>query len=86
MANLVSIAFFSDYAWYDTMHGAAYYELTGGVVQKNPAYPAAPPLRRMKNIRSIIRELGTGNSLYDFVGNERIARELNNPEYYLDGP
>ena len=39
MANLVSTAFSSDYTWYDTMHGAAYYELVGGDVSKNPAYP-----------------------------------------------
>ena len=39
MANLVSTAFSSDYAWYETMHGAAYYELTRGGVLKKPGLP-----------------------------------------------
>jgi hypothetical protein len=52
MANLVLTAFSSNYRWYETMHGAAYYELTGGVVQKNPAYPDVPPVWRVRNIRS----------------------------------
>ena len=66
------------------MHGAAYYELTGGIVQKNPAYPEVPPVRRMKNTRSILSYLGIGDTLYDFVGNDRIAHLLNHPENYLD--
>jgi glucose-6-phosphate isomerase len=66
------------------MQGAAYYELTGGGVLKNPAYPEVPPVRRVRNINSIIRELGDGNTLYDFVGNDRIAHLLNHPENYFD--
>jgi len=62
----------------------AYYELTGGVVQKNPAYPEVPPVRRVRNIRSGMSELGPRNSLYDFIGDDRIARVLNKPEDYLD--
>ena len=62
----------------------AYYELDGGAVQKNPAYPEVPQVRRVRNIRSIVQDLGPGNTLYDFVGNERIARVLNNPENYMD--
>jgi glucose-6-phosphate isomerase len=82
MANLVSTAFTSDYRWYDTMHGAAYYELTGGVVLKNPAYPAVPMLRRVRNIRSMLSDLGIGDTLYDFVVNDRIAHLLNHPEEF----
>jgi glucose-6-phosphate isomerase len=84
MANLVSTAFTSEYAGYDEMHGAAYYELMGGDVQKNPAYPDVPPVRRMKNSRSIFSDFGHGTSLYDFVGNDRIAQLLNHPENYID--
>jgi glucose-6-phosphate isomerase, archaeal len=80
MANLVSTAFTSDYRWYDTMQGAAYYELTGGGVLKKPAYPAVPLLRRVRNIRSILSDLGIGDTLYDFVGNDWIAHVLNHPE------
>jgi glucose-6-phosphate isomerase len=82
MANLVSTAFTSDYRWYDTMHGAAYYELTGGGVLKNPAYPVVPLLRRVRNIRSILSDFGHGTTLYDFVGNDRIAQLLNHPEEF----
>lgn len=84
MANLVSTVFSSEYALYDTLHGAAYYELTGGTIQKNPAYPDVPALRIIKKISSIMSELGTGKSLYDFVGNDQIAQLLNNPENYAD--
>ena len=82
MSNLVSTAFTSEYAGYDHMHGAAYYELTGGIVQKNPAYPQIPPVRRMKNIQSILSDFGDGTTLYDFIGNDRIAQLLNHPEDY----
>ena len=84
MANLVSTAFSSDYTWYDTMHGAAYYELVGGDVSKNPAYPDVPPVRRMKNIRSMLSELGRDKTLYEFIGNDRIAQLLNHPENFAD--
>lgn len=84
MANLVSTAFSSDYAGYDTMHGAAYYELVGGDVSKNPAYLDVPPVRRIKSVRSIMSILGNGKSLYDFIGNDRIAQLLNHPENYTD--
>ena len=49
MANLVSTAFSSEYAFYERMHGAAFYELTGGIVHKNPAYPPLPEIRKMNN-------------------------------------
>jgi hypothetical protein len=52
----------------------------GGIVKKNPAYPQVPPVRRMKNSRSILSDFGSGNTLYDFVGNDRIAQLLNHPE------
>jgi len=84
MANLVSTAFTSEYAGYDHMHGAAYYELVGGIVQKNPAYPEVPPVRRMKNSRSILSDFGNGTTLYDVVGNDRIAQLLNHPENFAD--
>lgn len=84
MSNLVSMAFSSEYAWYDKMHGAAYYELVGGTVQKNPAYPEVCPLRRTKNDCSAITEIGSVNSLYDFVGNDKIAELLNHPENFTD--
>jgi len=54
----------------------------GGDVQKNPAYPEVPPVRRMKNTRSILSDFGNGTLLYDFVGNDRIAHLLNHPEKY----
>ena len=84
MANLVSTAFSSEYAFFDTMHGAAYYELTGGVIKKNPAYPDIPPLRRKQNVCTISGNFGIGNTLYESIGKDRVAQMLNNPEKFLD--
>jgi oxalate decarboxylase/phosphoglucose isomerase-like protein (cupin superfamily) len=39
LANLVSTAFFSDYAACDAMYGAACYELIGNKLLHNPHYP-----------------------------------------------
>jgi glucose-6-phosphate isomerase len=88
MANLVSTAFTSDYAFYEKMHGAAFSELTGGIFHKNLAYPAVPPLGKMKNMHSLHNNFGIGNTLSDFMGIDRIAHLLNHPEnyrYFLSG-
>jgi len=82
MANLVSTEFSSEYAYYDKMHGAAYYELVGGIIQKNPAYPEVPEVRKTVNNSSLLGDLGIQNTLYDGIGNAQIAQILNNPENY----
>lgn len=47
MANWVALAFASDYAPYQRLHGGAYYELADGMLLPNDRYRAVPPLRRV---------------------------------------
>jgi glucose-6-phosphate isomerase len=84
MANLVSTAFSREYALYENMHGAARYELIGGTIKKNPAYGDGPPLQKIKTICSVSGDFGIHNSLYEGIGNDRIAGLLNNPEHFND--
>lgn len=79
MANIVSSAFTSEYDDYERLRGGAYYELSGGRLMKNPAYPDLPPLRSFS--ASAIRPklpLPPGG-LYDLVGSDHLAF-LNFPE------
>ncbi|MDI9634117.1 MAG: glucose-6-phosphate isomerase family protein [Methanolinea sp.] len=43
VANVVASCFASDYRYYEEHRGAAYYELLGGTLERNPRYPAVPP-------------------------------------------
>jgi glucose-6-phosphate isomerase len=84
MANIVSTAFESEYAEYETLHGAAYYEFSSGERKKNPHYPALPPLRHIHP--------GTGRGdhrivkgpIYDLIGNAGAVEFLNHPEKYTE--
>ena len=82
MANIVSMAFESEYAEYESLHGAAYYEMTNGDLRKNPHYPAVPAVRHIRQ-RSV---LDTGRiirgSLYSRIGNKEALLFLNHPEDY----
>lgn len=81
LSNLVSTVFSSEYSIYEKMHGAAYYELVGEKIHKNPSYPPhCSPLRKMNNQNSIMRNLGLLDTLYENIRNKKIARFLNNPE------
>jgi glucose-6-phosphate isomerase, archaeal len=84
MANLVSTAFSSEYTFYTTMHGAAYYELNGGKLHKNPIYPQVPEVRTITSHLGVRGIRGTRSSLYSLTGNEDITRWLNNPEQCSD--
>ena len=42
MANIVSTAFESEYGEYEKYHGAAYYEMSSGTVQKTPFIRLSP--------------------------------------------
>lgn len=79
MANLVSSVFSSEYGDYERLRGGAYYELSGGKMVKNPAYPDLPLLRtfRASEIRSRL-PLPAGG-LYDLVGSDYLGF-LNVPE------
>lgn len=83
MANIVSTEFESEYAEYEARHGAAYYALSDGTLEKNPSYGDVPPVRKpgpdwWQKTRRICR-----TSLYSLVGNERALAFLNTPEDYL---
>jgi len=82
MANIVSTAFESDYREYEERHGAAYFELCSGDLEKNPQYPDLPPVRHLRpnsghGARRIIR-----GPLYNLIGNEDALAFLNRPEKY----
>ena len=81
MANIVSTLFESDYSVYEELRGAAYFELEGGRLVRNPRYPGAAGIRTMK----ASEQKGTGSlparPLYDLIGTNQLAF-LNQPEDY----
>jgi glucose-6-phosphate isomerase, archaeal len=82
MANIVSTAFESEYGEYESHHGAAYFELSSGMLVKNPRYPAVPAVRTARP------KSGNGNHriargpLYGLIGNAEALSFLNVPERY----
>ncbi len=84
MSNLVSTEFSSDYGPFAEMQGAAYYEMEGGVLVRNPRYPDAPPVRHLNPVE--VPELGIkrGVRLYDLLGNPRSVAFLNHPEEFME--
>jgi glucose-6-phosphate isomerase len=84
MANIVSTAFESEYAEYESLHGAAYYEMTSGELVKNRHYEAVPPVRHIhprsgRGDRRIVH-----GPLYSLIGNEKALSFLNCPEDYAE--
>ncbi|NYT06961.1 MAG: glucose-6-phosphate isomerase [Methanomicrobiales archaeon] len=79
MANLVSSAFSSEYDEYERLRGGAYYELSGGKVVKNPAYPDLPLPRSIRASQIRPRLPFAEGGLYDLVGSDQLAF-LNVPE------
>lgn len=82
MANIVSTAFESQYAEYETLHGAAYYEMTSGEHIKNPHYPHVPPLRDLDAASGRGKHRFCKEPLYNLIGNEDALAFLNHPEKY----
>jgi glucose-6-phosphate isomerase len=81
MANIVSTRFESDYSMYERLGGAAYFELAGGTLVKNPHYPDTPAVRILK--ASLQKGLGLLPvcPLYALIGTESLGF-LNRPEDY----
>ena len=81
MANIVSTLFESDYSVYEELRGAAYFELEGGRLVKNPRYSGAAGIRTLK----ASEQKGTGSlparPLYDLIGTGSLGF-LNRPEDY----
>jgi glucose-6-phosphate isomerase len=84
MANLVSSEFSSNYGPFADQKGAAYYEMEGGALVKNPHYPDAPPVRYCDpaEVPEIGIEKGVG--LYDLIGRPRSVAFLNHPEQFME--
>jgi glucose-6-phosphate isomerase len=82
MANIVSTAFESEYGEYETLHGAAYYAMSDGTLQKNPSYPKMPAVRYPgPHGRSAMQHICPG-PLYSCIGNESALGFLNFPEKF----
>ncbi|MCX6682631.1 MAG: glucose-6-phosphate isomerase [Methanoregula sp.] len=82
MANIVSTAFESEYGAYETLHGAAYYEMKGGALKKNPHYQHTPPIRYIGPTCGRGTHRFCKGPIYDMVGNEDACAFLNYPERY----
>lgn len=82
MANLVSDAFESDYRFYEDHRGAAYYELLGGSLERNPHYPPMPPVVRLR-APAFLPGFPLAGSLYGLVEQrDTRLRCLNHPEQF----
>lgn len=79
MANIVSDGFESEYDSYTKMHGAAYYEFTGGEFVKNPYYGNLPQIKIMNSAKFPIQGIYGKKSIYDLIGDEVLLEFLNNP-------
>lgn len=82
MANIVSTAFTSEYAEYERLAGAAYYEMTGGKFVRNEHYPQIPELRLCGCPDMDICEISKDAPLYEMVGDGISLGFLNHPENY----
>ncbi|HEX3002393.1 MAG TPA: glucose-6-phosphate isomerase family protein [Methanoregula sp.] len=83
MANIVSSAFVSDYRGYESMHGAAYYEMETGGLIKNNAYPQHTNLRIVQARRITEISDTLTDPLYQLIQNRAPVLDfLNYPEKY----
>jgi glucose-6-phosphate isomerase len=83
MANIVSTSFESEYGEYEKYHGAAYYEMCSGSMQKNSNYPVCPPMRYIGPGCGIGTHRIYKAPLYNLIGNEDALSFLNFPEKFL---
>jgi glucose-6-phosphate isomerase len=83
MANIVSTAFQSEYGEYEKYHGAAYYEMSSGRMQKNSFYPVHPQIRYIGASCRIGTHRICKAPLYNLIGNENALSFLNFPEKFL---
>lgn len=80
MANIVSTAFDSEYGEYEALHGAAYYEMAGGTLVKNPHYPEVPAVRLLRAAGGQRAVRGCRSPIYDLIGDDDALAFLNRPE------
>lgn len=84
MANIVSTAFESEYAEYENMHGAAWYELTSGDLKRNPHYADVPTVRHVRPKSGRGDHRIVRGAIYNLIGNAEAVDFLNHPEKYAD--
>ena len=84
MANIVSTAFESEYQQYENLQGAAYYEMVGGELKKNPQYPGVPPARWLDAASGRGKHRFWKGSIYTLIGNKDALAFLNHPEEYSE--
>ena len=84
MANQVSTRFESEYGDYEKLRGAAYYELAGGRLEKNPRYPQIPEIRIVTADKCPHPRDCSHASLYVFIGDASVALLLNCLEKFAD--
>jgi glucose-6-phosphate isomerase len=84
MANIVSTLFESDYRGYESLHGAAYFEMVEEGFVKNPTYTASPSLRFAAVSQQAACSGTITAPLYDLIEQQTPSLEfLNRPEKYL---
>jgi len=83
MANIVSTAFASEYGEYETLHGAAYYEMSDGNLKTNPHYRNPPPPRHIRAASGKGSHRFFQGPIYRLVGNKEALAFLNHPEQHL---
>jgi glucose-6-phosphate isomerase, archaeal len=81
MANIVSTWFESDYSTYEQFHGAAYFELEGGELVRNPRYPPPSAFRILTARDQVGISLLPARPLYELIGTEFLGF-LNRPGEY----
>ena len=81
MANIVSTRFESDYSDYERLRGAAYFELAGGELARNPRYTRPAPVRTLAAADQAGIGLLPGSPLYALIGSESLGF-LNRPGDY----
>jgi glucose-6-phosphate isomerase len=83
MANIVSTRFESDYREYESLHGAAYFEMVEEGFVKNPAYAASSSLRFATVSQKAACSGMISAPLYDLIEQQTPSLEfLNRPEKY----
>jgi glucose-6-phosphate isomerase len=82
MANIVSTAFESEYGEYESHHGAAYFEMSSGILVKNPRYPTVPAVRTIRAKSGTLDHRISRGPLYGLIGNTEALAFLNTPEQY----
>jgi glucose-6-phosphate isomerase len=83
MANIVSTAFESEYGEYETLHGAAYYEMNNGELSKNPHYPQVPLVRYLNAASGHGTHSFWKRPIYEMIGDEDALAFLNYPERFI---